>query len=130
MVKESSYFTTAVYAILGAIGFAVVCLIVDNDAQTELENSTRTSVYAEVIAKDSYPTLIGKVAVTLHGFVVNVGGEEFDVFVPSNIYDNTEIGDEIEVTVFYKDDKIVRVTCVDLWKKDIENSKSVTGSTL
>ena len=121
---------TAILVILGTLFFAGRAFKIYYDEEAEMKNSTKTSAYVEVVDKNSYPTLIGKVTVTKYRIVVDVGGEKYQITVPTSLYHNVEIGNEIEVTIFYKDDKIVRVAYGNLEDEDAEAQNSVTESAL
>ena len=117
---------TAILVIFGTMIFAGGALKIYYDEEAELKNSTKTSTYVEVVDKDSYIVPVGQAFVTKYRIVVDVGGEKHKITVPASLYNSTEIGDDIEVTIFSNKDKIVRVTYGDLE----EEGKSVTGSAL
>ena len=120
---------TAVLVILGTLIFAGRAFKIYYDEEAEMKNATKTSAYGEVGDKDSYIVPVGKAFGTKYRIVVDVGGEKHRMTVPASLYNSTEIGDDIEVTIFSNKDKIVRVTYGDL-EDENKNSKSVTDAAL
>lgn len=118
----TAIFAIAVYVVLGTIFFVGWLFVLGWDAQIELNESTRTSVNAEVITKDSYTVPDGTTLTKKYKATVNIDGEEFDINLPSNVYDNVEIGDTVEVTISSKDDEIRNVTFED-FKNTIKTPK-------
>lgn len=116
----------AIFVVLGYMFFAGRAFKIHYDEEAEMKNSTKTSTYVEVVDKDSYIVPVGKAFVTKYRIVVDIGGEKHRMTVPASLYNSTEIGDDIEVTIFHKDDKIVRVTYGDLE----EEGKNVTDAAL
>ena len=90
------------------IGFSCCrALALSSDPDLVPDDSSKTRAYVEVVDKYSRKASTGRSCARKYRAVVEIDGEEIDVNLPSKVYDEVEIGDEIKVTVVSRDDKIM-----------------------
>ena len=107
-------------SILAGIAGLFICVVIfvcmwvtQHPVNINLSESTDTGICANVIAKDSYTVPDGTTLTKKYKAIVNIDDEEFDINLPSNVYDNVEIGDTVEVTISSEDGEIKNVTFED-----------------